>query len=37
MHRIKEKNSPMTLTTIYNQEEKDFQQIKRQNTIGFKA
>lgn len=27
---------PMTLTTIYNQEEKDFQQVKRMNTIGFK-
>jgi len=32
-----ELNSPMTLTAIYNQEEKDFQQIKRQNTMGFKA
>jgi hypothetical protein len=30
-------NSPMTLTAIYNQEEKDFQQKKRNNTIGFKA
>jgi hypothetical protein len=30
-------NSPMTLTAIYNQEEKDFQQIKRNNPIGFKA
>lgn len=28
-------NSPMTLTAIYNQEEKDFQQIKRKNQIGF--
>jgi len=28
-------NSPMTLTAIYNQEEKDFQQIKRKNPIGF--
>lgn len=28
-------NSPMTLTSIYNQEEKDFQQIKRKNPIGF--
>lgn len=30
-------NSPMTLTAIYNQDEKDFQQTKRLNTIGFKA
>ncbi|MEO7172888.1 AAA family ATPase [Flavobacterium sp.] len=30
-------NSPMTLTAIYNQEEKDFQQIKRHNPIGFNA
>ena len=30
-------NSPMTLTAIYNQEEKDFQQTKRFNPIGFKA
>lgn len=30
-------NSPMTLTAIYNQEEKDYQQIKRSNAIGFKA
>ncbi len=29
-------NSPMTLTSIYNQDEKDFQQIKRHNPIGFK-
>ncbi|PIP54922.1 MAG: AAA family ATPase [Bacteroidetes bacterium CG23_combo_of_CG06-09_8_20_14_all_32_9] len=29
-------NSPMTLTAIYNQGEKDFQQIKN-NTIGFKV
>ena len=29
-------HSPMTLTAIYNQEEKDFQQIKRYNPIGFK-
>jgi hypothetical protein len=28
-------NSPMTLTAIYNQEEKDFHQIKRKNPIGF--
>ena len=30
-------NSPMTLTAIYNQEEKDFHQIKRHHPIGFKA
>src|SRR5664280_1686071 len=30
-------NSPVTLTAIYNQDEKDFQQVKRQNTIGFNA
>ena len=30
-------NSPMTLAAIYNQEEKDFHQIKRHNPIGFKA
>ena len=30
-------NSPMTLTAIYNQEEKDFHQIKRHNPIGFNA
>ena len=30
-------NSPMTLTDIYNQEEKNFQQTKKRNTIGFKA
>ena len=30
-------NSPMTLTAIYNQDEKDFQQTKRNNPIGFKA
>ena len=29
-------NLPMTLTAIYNQEEKDFHQIKRHNPIGFK-
>jgi len=28
-------NSPMTLTAIYNQEEKDFQQSRKHNTIGF--
>lgn len=28
-------HSPMTLTAIYNQEEKDFQQVKRKNLIGF--
>lgn len=27
--------SPMTLTAIYNQEETDFQQLKKQKTIGF--
>ncbi|MGZ5190916.1 MAG: AAA family ATPase, partial [Flavisolibacter sp.] len=27
--------SPMTLTAIYNQQEKDFQQIKKHNAIGF--
>lgn len=32
-----ELNSSMTLTAIYNQEETDFQQIKRGNSIGFKA
>ena len=30
-------HSPMALTAIYNQEEKDFQQIKRHNVIGFNA
>jgi len=30
-------NSPMTLTEIYNQEEKDFRQVKRMNPIGFRA
>src|ERR1035438_2804665 len=30
-------NSPMTLTAIYNQEEKDFRQAKRNKPIGFKA
>lgn len=28
-------DTPMTLTAIYNQEEKDFQQAKRKNPIGF--
>ena len=28
-------NSPMTLTAIYNQDEKDFQQKRRYNPIGF--
>lgn len=28
-------NSPMTLTSIYNQDEKDFQQTKKNNLIGF--
>jgi hypothetical protein len=30
-------NSPMTLTAIYNQDEKEFLQVKRYNPIGFKA
>jgi hypothetical protein len=30
-------NCPMTLSAIYNQDEKDFQQIKKRNPIGFKA
>ena len=30
-------NKPMTLTSIYNQEEKDFQYIRRSNPIGFQA
>ena len=30
-------NSSMTLTSIYNQEETDFQQVKRDKSIGFKA
>ncbi|MEI7525988.1 MAG: AAA family ATPase [Mariniphaga sp.] len=30
-------NSSMTLTAIYNQEETDFQQVKRDKSIGFKA
>ena len=30
-------NTPMTLTAIYNQDEKDFQQEKKRNQIGFKA
>ena len=29
--------SPMTLTAIYNQEEKDFQNSKKSNPIGFQA
>jgi hypothetical protein len=29
--------SPVTLTEIYNQTERDFQEIKRNNSIGFKA
>lgn len=28
---------PMTLSAIYNQEEKDFQQIKRRNAMGFRS
>lgn len=30
-------NLPMTLTAIYNQEEKDFQQTRKNNPIGFQA
>ncbi|MEO5650485.1 MAG: AAA family ATPase [Ginsengibacter sp.] len=30
-------NSPMTLSAIYNQEEKDFEQTKKNNQIGFRA
>ena len=30
-------NSPMTLTAIYNQEESDFQQTRKNNPIGFQA
>ncbi|MBK8873656.1 MAG: hypothetical protein IPN13_06930 [Bacteroidetes bacterium] len=30
-------NSPMTLTSIYNQDEKDFQQSRKTNPIGFQA
>ncbi len=30
-------NKPMTLTSIYNQDEKDFQQIRKSNPIGFHA
>jgi len=30
-------NQPMTLTSIYNQEEKDFQQTRKRNSIGFQA
>jgi ATP-dependent 26S proteasome regulatory subunit len=30
-------NSPMTLTAIYNQDDKDFQEAKRNNPIGFKS
>ncbi len=30
-------NSPMTLSAIYNQDEKDFNQIKKRNVVGFKA
>lgn len=30
-------DSPMTLTAIYNQEEKDFQQTRKRNQIGFKG
>jgi hypothetical protein len=30
-------NSPMTLSAIYNQDEKDFYQLRKNNTIGYKA
>ena len=30
-------NKPMTLTSIYNQDEKDFQQSRKSNPIGFQA
>lgn len=30
-------DSPMTLTAIYNQDEKDFQQIRKRNPIGFRS
>ena len=30
-------NTPMTLTSIYNQNEKDFQQEKKRTQIGFKT
>ena len=30
-------NSPMTLTAIYNQDEKDYQQTRKNNPIGFKV
>lgn len=30
-------NAPMALTAIYNQEEKDFEQIKKHNPIGFRT
>ena len=30
-------HQPMTLTSIYNQDEKDFQQFQKRNPIGFKA
>lgn len=29
--------SPVTLTAVYNQDERDFQPVKRMNTIGFKS
>ena len=29
-------NSPMTLSAIYNQDDKDFQQVKKANSVGFK-
>jgi len=30
-------NKPMTLTLIYDQDEKDFQQSRKSNSIGFQA
>lgn len=30
-------DSPMTLTAIYNQDEKDFQQVRKQHVIGFQS
>lgn len=30
-------NSPMTLTAIYNQDQKEFQQVRKNNPIGFRA
>jgi hypothetical protein len=30
-------NSPMTLTAIYNQDEKEYHQLKKHTSIGFKT